>query len=98
MRLALASLSSLMSPWLETSHRPTTACEPGRRPSAMVPARSSCRPAAVGWVMFGDFPDAMSWVGIAVIAASGIIIAWREARLARRERRAMGGSAEKQVP
>jgi drug/metabolite transporter (DMT)-like permease len=54
--------------------------------------------AAVGWLVFGDFPDALSWVGIAVIAASGIIIAWREARLARGARRAMGPRAERQVP
>ncbi len=44
--------------------------------------------AAVGWIMFGDFPDLLSWVGIGVIAASGTVIAWREARLARRDRRA----------
>ena len=43
-------------------------------------------------------PDAMSWVGIAVIAASGIVIAWREARLARRGRLAMESRAERQVP
>lgn len=42
--------------------------------------------AVVGWVMFNDFPDALSWLGIAVIAASGIVIAWREARLARRNK------------
>ncbi len=47
--------------------------------------------AAVGWVMFGDFPDALTWVGIGVITASGIVIALREARLARRVRRAGPG-------
>lgn len=35
--------------------------------------------AIVGWVMFGHFPDAMTWLGMAVIAASGLFIAWREA-------------------
>lgn len=33
----------------------------------------------VGLVLFGDFPDALTWVGIGVIIASGIFIAWREA-------------------
>ncbi len=33
----------------------------------------------VGLVAFGDFPDAVTWTGIAVIVASGIFIAWREA-------------------
>ena len=33
---------------------------------------------AVGFVVFGDFPDGWTWVGIAVIAASGIYISLRE--------------------
>ncbi len=33
---------------------------------------------AVGYVLFGDFPDVFTWAGIAVIAASGIFIAYRE--------------------
>ncbi len=35
----------------------------------------------VGFVMFGDFPDLRTWVGIAVLAASGIYISLRERRL-----------------
>jgi drug/metabolite transporter (DMT)-like permease len=35
----------------------------------------------VGFVMFGDFPDSRTWVGIAVLAASGIYISLRERRL-----------------
>ena len=35
----------------------------------------------VGFVMFGDFPDTRTWVGIAVLAASGIYISMRERRL-----------------
>ncbi len=31
--------------------------------------------AAVGYLMFGDFPDAITWIGIAIITASGIYIA-----------------------
>ncbi len=30
---------------------------------------------AVGYFMFGDFPDAVTWIGIAIITASGIYIA-----------------------
>lgn len=32
----------------------------------------------VGYIGFGDFPDTISWVGIAVIIASGVYIAVRE--------------------
>lgn len=32
----------------------------------------------VGYIGFGDFPDMMSWIGIAVIIASGVYIAVRE--------------------
>lgn len=32
----------------------------------------------VGYIGFGDFPDLVSWVGIAVIIASGVYIALRE--------------------
>ncbi|NQV45937.1 MAG: DMT family transporter, partial [Rhodospirillales bacterium] len=34
--------------------------------------------AVVGFALFGDLPDAMTWAGIGVISASGIYIAWRE--------------------
>lgn len=34
----------------------------------------------VGYLGFGDFPDRLSWVGIAVIVASGVYIALREHR------------------
>ena len=32
----------------------------------------------LGVVIFGDFPDRMTWAGIAIIVASGVVIAWRE--------------------
>jgi drug/metabolite transporter (DMT)-like permease len=32
----------------------------------------------LGFVIFGDLPDAMTWVGMAIIVASGLVIAWRE--------------------
>ncbi len=34
----------------------------------------------VGYVAFSDFPDAWTWLGIAVIVASGIVISLRERR------------------
>ena len=32
----------------------------------------------IGYSVFGDFPDAVTWLGIAVIIASGVYITWRE--------------------
>ncbi|MEA2782620.1 MAG: hypothetical protein QOK29_4164 [Rhodospirillaceae bacterium] len=36
----------------------------------------------VGFILFGDFPDRWTWLGIAVLVASGIYIWFRERRLA----------------
>jgi drug/metabolite transporter (DMT)-like permease len=35
---------------------------------------------ALGWLVWGQFPDAITWLGIAVICASGIVIAMVEWR------------------
>lgn len=35
----------------------------------------------LGWVFFGDFPDRITWIGIAILIASGVYIALRERRL-----------------
>ena len=43
--------------------------------------------AMVGYAIFGDFPDRWTWVGAAVIAVSGIYIAYREAVRARQAKR-----------
>src|SRR5690606_27721292 len=40
--------------------------------------------AALGWLIWGQFPDALTWVGIAVICVSGITIGmveWRKRKL-----------------
>ncbi|MBB4063521.1 drug/metabolite transporter (DMT)-like permease [Gellertiella hungarica] len=37
-----------------------------------------------GWFIFGEFPDALTWTGIAIIIASGLFILWRERQVARR--------------
>ena len=42
--------------------------------------------AGLGWLIWGHFPDLMSWLGIGVICASGIsigVIEWRRPRAAR---------------
>ena len=43
-------------------------------------------PLAVFWgfVIFDDLPDAVAWMGIALILASGLFLIWREAMLRRR--------------
>ncbi len=35
---------------------------------------------AVGWLVFGDLPDALTWVGAAVVVLSGLFIGWSQAR------------------
>ncbi|WP_026617807.1 DMT family transporter [Ensifer aridi] len=32
----------------------------------------------LGWLVFGDLPDALKWLGIAIIIGSGLYIIWRE--------------------
>ena len=34
----------------------------------------------LGYVLFGDFPDPLKWLGIAIIVASGVYVFWRESR------------------
>ncbi|MGE6785162.1 DMT family transporter [Ensifer adhaerens] len=34
-----------------------------------------------GWLVFGDLPDALKWLGIAIIIGSGLYIIWRERRI-----------------
>jgi drug/metabolite transporter (DMT)-like permease len=36
--------------------------------------------ATIGWIVFGDFPDAWTWTGVGVIIASGLYISIREGR------------------
>jgi len=38
----------------------------------------------LGWLVFGNFPDAYSLAGMGVIAASGLTLAWHERRQGRR--------------
>jgi drug/metabolite transporter (DMT)-like permease len=47
----------------------------------------------LGYLVFGDFPDAITWVGIAVIVASGLYVIHRERELARRLRAGRASAA-----
>jgi drug/metabolite transporter (DMT)-like permease len=38
----------------------------------------------IGYTVFGDFPDYLTWIGIFVIIASGVYITWREKVRARK--------------
>ena len=38
----------------------------------------------LGFVLFGDLPDPLTWVGIAIIVASGLFVFYRERRLSKR--------------
>jgi S-adenosylmethionine uptake transporter len=38
---------------------------------------------ALGWLVFGDFPDAMTWAGTAIIIGAGLYVFHRESRVAR---------------
>jgi drug/metabolite transporter (DMT)-like permease len=37
--------------------------------------------ALFGYLLFGDFPDTLSWLGIGLIVASGLFVFWRESRV-----------------
>lgn len=39
--------------------------------------------ALLGLIVFGDFPDPIKWLGIAIIVASGLFVFWREGRAAK---------------
>ncbi len=38
---------------------------------------------ALGFLIFGDFPDAVTWLGVAIIVASGLYVFHRERKVAR---------------
>lgn len=39
----------------------------------------------LGFLLFGDFPDALTWLGIAIIVGSGLFVFWREQRQSARD-------------
>lgn len=48
--------------------------------------------AIYSWFVFREFPDLLTWTGIAVVAGSGLYVLHRERRAQLREMRAAGGS------
>lgn len=40
----------------------------------------------IGYIVFGDFPDGWTWLGMAVIISSGVYISWRERQHQRKTR------------
>ncbi len=43
--------------------------------------------AILGYLLFDDFPDVLSWLGILIIVASGVFVYWRESHARRAARR-----------
>ena len=57
-----------------------------RAPASMLAPFSTIQinfAAIVGWLVFQTFPDFWTWVGTAAILAGGLLVWWRETRMAR---------------
>ena len=55
--------------------------------SVIAPMEYIAMPMAViyGFFVFGEWPEARTWVGIALIIGAGLFVYWREAVLGRRK-------------
>lgn len=51
--------------------------------------------AGLGWLIWGQFPDALSWLGIAIVCGSGAVIAYMEWRRQQKTKRAAASPAQK---
>lgn len=51
--------------------------------------------AGLGWLVWGQFPDAISWVGIAIVAGSGVVIACLEWRQQQKTKQAAANPVQK---
>ena len=40
----------------------------------------------IGWLVWSEFPEALTLLGAAIVVSMGIFTLWREARLSRRKR------------
>ncbi len=49
----------------------------------------------IGWFVFGDFPDGLTWLGTAIIIAAGIYVIQRERQLARRHAARLASPGER---
>ena len=65
------------------------------RPSVLAPFEYVALPMAVTWgvVLFGDWPDLITYAGMALICGSGLYVLHREGVVARRRRAAARGAA-----
>jgi drug/metabolite transporter (DMT)-like permease len=54
--------------------------------------------ALLGYIFFGESPDFWTWCGAAIIVASSLYVAHREARLARHDPLAVSGGRPRPVP
>lgn len=70
--------------WATTSHMCMTYALKFANAASLAPLHYSELVVAValGYLVFGDFPNAMTWAGIAIIACSGLYIIWRERAMA----------------
>lgn len=50
--------------------------------------------AGLGWLLWGQFPDALSWVGIGIVCGSGVVIALLEWRSQQKTKRAAANPAQ----
>jgi drug/metabolite transporter (DMT)-like permease len=50
-----------------------------------------------GVVVFGTWPDAVAWTGIALIAGAGLYTLWRETRLGRAVAAAPSGAVPEEA-
>ncbi|MEO1091288.1 MAG: DMT family transporter [Pseudomonadota bacterium] len=56
--------------------------------NAAAPFEYTALPIAVlwGWLVFGEWPGPMAWLGMVLIGGGGLLVLWRESRSARRHR------------
>src|SRR5690625_1811598 len=53
--------------------------------------------AGLGWLLWGQFPDALTWLGIAIICSSGVVIGLIEWRRSRTENAQAGNGSGKKL-
>lgn len=72
--------------WATASHMCMTYALKFANAATLAPLHYSELVVAVtlGYLVFGDFPNLMTWAGIAIIAASGLYVIWRERAQAQR--------------
>jgi len=39
----------------------------------------------LGYLVFGNFPDLLKWIGTMIIVTSGLFVLWRERQISRQE-------------